>query len=96
MGPYFKQLLTIYLMNGVVYYLGTLIGCLIAGILGDKMGRLRTMFIGCLWILVGAALQCSAQNLAWYVCTLLRELFAEPFSQDALCTSDKRYWNRLP
>ncbi|KAE9390425.1 general substrate transporter [Gymnopus androsaceus JB14] len=51
-----------------IYYLGTLIGCLIAGILGDKMGRLRTMFIGCLWILVGAALQCSAQNLAWMLC----------------------------
>ncbi len=25
------------------------------------------MFIGCLWVMVGAALQCSAQNLAWYV-----------------------------
>ncbi|KAJ3723704.1 general substrate transporter [Lentinula raphanica] len=51
-----------------IYYLGTLIGCVIAGSLGDKMGRLKTMYIGCLWIMFGAALQCSAQNLAWMLC----------------------------
>ncbi len=50
-----------------VYYLGTLIGCLIAGITGDRLGRLKTMMIGCFWVLLGAALQCSSQNLAWYV-----------------------------
>ncbi|KAJ3738699.1 general substrate transporter [Lentinula detonsa] len=51
-----------------IYYLGTLIGCVIAGSLGDRMGRLKTMYIGCLWIMLGAALQCSAQNLAWMLC----------------------------
>ena len=25
------------------------------------------MFIGCIWVLLGAALQCSAQNIAWCV-----------------------------
>lgn len=28
-----------------VYYLGTLIGCLIGGVIGDKIGRVRTMMI---------------------------------------------------
>ncbi|KAG7443247.1 general substrate transporter [Guyanagaster necrorhizus] len=51
-----------------IYYLGTLIGCIIAGVTGDRLGRLKTMFIGCLWVMVGAALQCSAQNLAWMLC----------------------------
>ncbi|KAK0440084.1 major facilitator superfamily domain-containing protein [Armillaria borealis] len=51
-----------------IYYLGTLIGCIIAGVTGDQLGRLKTMFIGCLWVMVGAALQCSAQNLAWMLC----------------------------
>ncbi|KAI0937922.1 hypothetical protein AcV7_003256 [Taiwanofungus camphoratus] len=51
-----------------IYYLGTLIGALIAGILGDKLGRIKTMFIGSLWVLIGATLQCSAQNIAWMLC----------------------------
>ncbi|KIY67618.1 general substrate transporter [Cylindrobasidium torrendii FP15055 ss-10] len=51
-----------------IYYLGTLIGCVIAGVTGDRLGRLKTMFIGCLWVLIGAALQCSAQNIAWMLC----------------------------
>ncbi|KAF8890561.1 general substrate transporter [Mucidula mucida] len=51
-----------------IYYLGTLIGCLIAGITGDRLGRLKTMMIGCFWVLLGAALQCSSQNLAWMLC----------------------------
>ncbi|KIK66531.1 hypothetical protein GYMLUDRAFT_257775 [Collybiopsis luxurians FD-317 M1] len=51
-----------------IYYLGTLIGCLIAGSLGDRIGRLRTMWIGCIWVMLGASLQCSAQNLAWMLC----------------------------
>ncbi|KAH9942111.1 general substrate transporter [Amylocystis lapponica] len=51
-----------------IYYLGTLIGALIGGILGDRLGRIKTMMLGSAWVLVGAALQCSAQNLAWMLC----------------------------
>ncbi|EPQ55990.1 general substrate transporter [Gloeophyllum trabeum ATCC 11539] len=51
-----------------IYYLGTLIGCLMGGILGDRVGRLKTMLLGGLWVMFGAALQCSAQNIAWMLC----------------------------
>ncbi|KIY52251.1 general substrate transporter [Fistulina hepatica ATCC 64428] len=51
-----------------VYYLGTLIGALIAGVMGDRIGRIKTMFHGSLWVCFGAALQCSSQNLAWILC----------------------------
>ncbi|EEB86694.1 hypothetical protein MPER_16258 [Moniliophthora perniciosa FA553] len=48
-----------------IYYLGTLIGCLAAGVAGDRIGRLKTMFFGGVVVLFGAALQCYAQNLIW-------------------------------
>ncbi|KAI0742980.1 general substrate transporter [Daedaleopsis nitida] len=51
-----------------IYYLGTLIGCLMGGVLGDRVGRIKTMLLGGIWVLVGAALQCSAQNVAWMCC----------------------------
>ncbi|KAI5121479.1 hypothetical protein M0805_003935 [Coniferiporia weirii] len=51
-----------------IYYFGTLIGCLWAGSMGDKIGRIKTMFFGSLWVLVGASLQTSAQNTAWMLC----------------------------
>ncbi|KAL0065598.1 hypothetical protein AAF712_007376 [Marasmius tenuissimus] len=51
-----------------IYYLGTLIGCLIGGVTGDRIGRIKTMIVGSIWVLLGAALQCSAQNLAWMLC----------------------------
>jgi MFS family permease len=59
-----------------VYYLGTLIGCLMGGVIGDKIGRIKTMLIGGIWVVVGASLQCSAQNLAWSATTtrLVRSL----------------------
>jgi len=40
-----------------IYYLGTLIGCLAGGVIGDKIGRIKTMLIGSIWVLFGAALQ---------------------------------------
>ncbi|GAA6045373.1 hypothetical protein NBRC10513_007746 [Rhodotorula toruloides] len=57
------------LQGGIVaaYYLGTLIGCLVGGWIGDKLGRKKTIWIGALWILVGAPLQAAAQNVAWMV-----------------------------
>ncbi|KAI0744478.1 general substrate transporter [Earliella scabrosa] len=51
-----------------IYYLGTLIGCLMGGVQGDRLGRIKTMIIGSVWVLFGAALQCSAQNVAWMCC----------------------------
>lgn len=51
-----------------IYYFGCLIGCLIAGVAGDRFGRIRSMMLGTAWVLVGAALQTSAQNLAWMCC----------------------------
>ena len=59
------------LQGGIVavYYLpGTLVGCLIGGWLGDKYGRITTIGLACLWSIVGAVLQCSAQGATWMFC----------------------------
>ncbi|KAF2767586.1 general substrate transporter [Teratosphaeria nubilosa] len=58
------------LQGGIVsvYYLGTLFGCLLGGWVGDKVGRIRTIALGALWAIVGASLQCSAQNHDWMIC----------------------------
>lgn len=48
-----------------VYYGGTLIGALIAGSLGDKIGRVKTIIFACMWAIFGAALQASARNITW-------------------------------
>ncbi|KAF7562283.1 hypothetical protein G7046_g1871 [Stylonectria norvegica] len=59
------------LQGGIVsvYYLGTLIGCLIGGWVGDKIGRIKTIALGAAWAIVGASLQCSAQNHNWMICS---------------------------
>lgn len=51
-----------------VYYLGTLLGCLLGGWVGDAVGRIRTIALGATWAVVGASLQCSAQNHVWMIC----------------------------
>ncbi|KAH9810557.1 hypothetical protein DFH28DRAFT_1131953 [Melampsora americana] len=48
-----------------VYYIGTLVGALVAGSLGDRIGRLRTIVFGCIFAVVGASLQASSQSLLW-------------------------------
>ena len=35
------------------------------GSYADEIGRLKTIQLGCLWALLGAALQASAQNITW-------------------------------
>lgn len=50
---------------------GTLIGCLLGGVIGDSIGRVKTVLVGCVWSIFGAALQCSAQNVPWMVCARL-------------------------
>ncbi|TKA78034.1 hypothetical protein B0A55_02116 [Friedmanniomyces simplex] len=59
------------LQGGIVavYYLpGTLVGALWGGWLGDRYGRITTIGIAALWAVVGATLQCSAQNANWMFC----------------------------
>ncbi|KAG0151094.1 hypothetical protein CROQUDRAFT_37395 [Cronartium quercuum f. sp. fusiforme G11] len=48
-----------------VYYAGTLVGALVAGSLGDRIGRLRTIVFGCIFAAIGAALQASSQSITW-------------------------------
>ncbi|KAJ4317334.1 hypothetical protein N0V84_007391 [Fusarium piperis] len=59
------------LQGGIVsvYYLGTLFGCLLGGWVGDKIGRIKTIALGSVWAILGAALQCSAQNANWMICS---------------------------
>ncbi|KAI9661343.1 MAG: hypothetical protein M1831_003076 [Alyxoria varia] len=61
------------LQGGIVsiYYLGTLVGCLLGGWIGEKIGRLKTLWIACIWAIIGAALQTGAQNAAWMICARL-------------------------
>ncbi|KAH7024753.1 sugar transporter STL1 [Microdochium trichocladiopsis] len=61
------------LQGGIVsvYYLGTLVGCLVGGSLGDRYGRIRTIFAGAAVAVVGACLQCSAMNASWMICARL-------------------------
>ncbi|CAG7956739.1 unnamed protein product [Penicillium salamii] len=58
------------LQGGIVsvYYLGTLVGGLFGGWLGDRTGRIKTIGVGAIWAIVGAALQCSAMNHNWMIC----------------------------
>ena len=55
------------LLGGVVavYYAGTLIGALMGGWIGDKIGRIKTVVVGSLIAIIGAVLQTSAQNVGW-------------------------------
>lgn len=58
------------LLGGVValYYVGTLVGALLGGWIGDKIGRIKTVVVGCMFAVFGAALQTGAQNVAWMIC----------------------------
>lgn len=61
------------LQGGIVsvYYLGTLVGALIGGWIGDRIGRIQTIGVGAAWAIFGAALQCSSQNHQWMICARL-------------------------
>lgn len=43
---------------------GSFVGALIAGVIADRLGRRKALMIACLFWIAGAALQCSAQNVA--------------------------------
>lgn len=57
------------LQGGIVsvYYLGTLVGAFFGGWVGDRIGRPKSIAFGATWAMLGAALQCSAQNHIWMI-----------------------------
>ena len=55
-------------INAVYYVPGTLVGALFGGWIGDRYGRIKTIGIAALWAVIGATLQCSAQNFKWMMC----------------------------
>lgn len=61
------------LQGGIVsvYYLGTLVGGLFGGWVAERTGRIKGMALGAAVAIVGAALQCSAQNATWMICARL-------------------------
>ena len=65
------------LQGGIVsiYYLGTLIGCLIGGSFGDRYGRIKTIALGAGWAVIGATLQTSAQNHTWMICGMFADVY---------------------
>lgn len=48
-----------------IWFGGFAIGALLVGSYADKIGRLKTVQLGCLWGILGAALQASARNITW-------------------------------
>lgn len=36
--------------------------------MAEKMGRIKVIFIGAIWGVIGASLQTSAQNRDWMIC----------------------------
>lgn len=73
-GPDGAPVITDSLLQGgivAVYYLGTLVGALVGGKVGDKYGRIKAIAFGSLWAILGASLQCSAQNHVWMICARL-------------------------
>jgi MFS family permease len=39
------------------------------GWVGDKIGRIKTVILGCAIGILGAVLQTTAQNVAWMICS---------------------------
>ncbi|EEP81288.1 conserved hypothetical protein [Uncinocarpus reesii 1704] len=62
------------LQGGIVsvYYLGTLIGALFGGWIGDRIGRIKSIALGSIWGILGAGLQCSARNHVWMIFVIAR------------------------
>lgn len=48
-----------------IYYAGSLVGGLLAGYLGDEIGRVKTVVFGCIVATIGACLQASAGGITW-------------------------------
>ena len=50
-----------------VWFSGFAVGALMVGYYADKIGRLKTIQVGCIWAILGAVLQCSAQNFGMMI-----------------------------
>ncbi len=48
-----------------IYYLGTLLGSLLGGMVSDRFGRKIAVVTGCFWVFLGASLMASAMNVTW-------------------------------
>ena len=83
------------LQGGIVsvHYLGTLVGAFAGGWVGERVGRIKTIALGAAWGVLGASLQCSAQNHVWMIfgwsSRKQRETEANIFHSQV----DKWFWN---
>jgi MFS family permease len=50
-----------------VWFAGFAGGALLVGYYADKIGRLKTIEVGCIWAILGAVLQCSAQDFGMMI-----------------------------
>lgn len=41
---------------------------MMVGYTADRVGRLKTIQIGCIWGILGAVLLATAQNISWFAC----------------------------
>ncbi|KAK8861342.1 hypothetical protein IAR55_002161 [Kwoniella newhampshirensis] len=48
-----------------IYYAGSIFGGMLAGYLGDKIGRVKTVMFGCIIATIGGTLQTSAGGMTW-------------------------------
>jgi MFS family permease len=61
------------LQGGIVsvYYLGCLVGAIAGGIIGERVGRIKTIALAAVLAIIGASLQTSAMNHVWMICARL-------------------------
>lgn len=57
-----------------VWFAGFAVGALLVGYYADKIGRLKTIEVGCIWATLGAVLQCSARNFGMMIALELLEV----------------------
>ncbi|KAK9412971.1 putative Major facilitator superfamily (MFS) profile domain-containing protein [Seiridium unicorne] len=51
----------------IVYNLAQIVAFPLCGLLGDGLGRRKTIAIGCFIILIGTAIQTPAQSMGWFI-----------------------------
>ncbi|KAK7228166.1 hypothetical protein V2G26_000336 [Clonostachys chloroleuca] len=79
------------------YNLGCLIGCFANFVVGEKLGRRRTIWLAMVWILIGAALQATAFNRGHLIAGRIitgvgtgLKTSTVPMYQSELCEGKKR------
>ncbi|KAL8832102.1 MAG: hypothetical protein Q9170_005016 [Blastenia crenularia] len=86
------------LQGGIVavYYLGTLVGCMLGGWIGEKVGRIKVMALGSIWGVVGASLQTSAMNPSWMICGRSSSAVFLRTELSSISSFGQWYRNRFP